>query len=389
MSTAVHFGAGNIGRGFVGLLLHEAGYDLIFADVAAPLIEALASTPSYTVHEVGEGGRDHVVDGYRAINSATDEADLIQALAQAEVVTTAVGPNILKFVAPTIAKGLAARPAGADRQAVMACENAINATDLLEEQVRAAARAEGLNDAAVDARALFANTAVDRIVPNQEPGAGLDVRVEPYFEWAIEKGAFGKTVPTIPGVTWVDSLGPYIERKLFTVNTGHAAAAYFGHAAGKEKIAESLIDPQIRAKVEAVLGETKALLVVKHGFDPGEQEAYVQKILTRFANPELPDTVARVGRAPLRKLSRHERFTGPAAELAERRMDTGALQEAMAAALRFEAPDDPEATKLKELLRGPDPDEALTTVLTGLEHGHPLYGDVVSMVSAARATTEA
>lgn len=385
MSTAVHFGAGNIGRGFVGLLLHEAGYELVFADVAAPLIDALASTPAYTVHEAGEGGRDHVVDGYRAVNSATDEAELVQQLGRAELVTTAVGPNILEFVAPTIAKGLAARPAGAPRQAVLACENAINATDLLEREVRAAARAEGLDDDAVDARALFANTAVDRIVPNQEPGAGLDVRVEPYLEWAIEKGPFGDAVPEIPGVTWVDSLGPYIERKLFTVNTGHAAAAYFGRAAGKQKLSDALADPGIRAKVEAVLQETKALLVAKHGFDPAEQEAYVQKILTRFANAELPDTVDRVGRAPLRKLSRHERFTGPAAELAERGLGAGALLEAMAAALRFDAPDDPEAARLGEMLRGPDPDEALATELTGLEPGHPLFDDVVGIVAEARA----
>ena len=50
---AVHFGAGNIGRGFVGLLLHEAGYEVVFSDVAAPLVDAINAASEYTVHEVG------------------------------------------------------------------------------------------------------------------------------------------------------------------------------------------------------------------------------------------------------------------------------------------------------------------------------------------------
>ena len=67
--TAVHFGAGNIGRGFVGLLLHEAGYEVVFADVAAPLIDALAAADSYTVHEVGQGAQDHEVTAFRAVTA--------------------------------------------------------------------------------------------------------------------------------------------------------------------------------------------------------------------------------------------------------------------------------------------------------------------------------
>ncbi|WP_413248537.1 mannitol-1-phosphate 5-dehydrogenase [Sinomonas flava] len=383
--TAVHFGAGNIGRGFVGLLLHNAGYRLVFADVAAPLIDALNNTPSYTVHEVGEGGTDHAVDGYTAVNSATDEAGLVDRIAAADVVTTAVGPNILKFVAPAIARGIAARPAGAAPLAVMACENAINATDILEKEIRSAAEGEGLDDGAVDARAVFANTAVDRIVPTQEAGGGLDVRVEPYFEWAIEKAPFGDAAPEIPGVTWVDSLGPYIERKLFTVNTGHASAAYFGRRAGAEKISDALADPDVRAKVEAVLAETKALLVAKYGFAPEQQQAYVTKILGRFANAELPDTVERVGRAPLRKLSRHERFVGPAAELAERGMPADALLAAMGAALAFDAHDDEEAVRLQALLASGSSDAELAEEITGLDAGHPLHDRVVGLVTEARA----
>ena len=53
---AVHFGAGNIGREFVGQLLHDSGYEVVFADVADALIEALQHADSYVVREIGEGG---------------------------------------------------------------------------------------------------------------------------------------------------------------------------------------------------------------------------------------------------------------------------------------------------------------------------------------------
>src|SRR5690606_3122593 len=107
-----------------------------------------------------------------------------------------------------------------------------------------------------------------------------------------------------------DDLAPYIERKLFTVNTGHATTAYFGAQTGVEKISDALADPTIAAKVAAALEETSALLVAKHGLDAEELAEYRATILRRFANPALPDTVGRVGRQPLRKLSRHERFIG-------------------------------------------------------------------------------
>uniref|UniRef100_UPI00047609C0 potassium-transporting ATPase subunit KdpA n=1 Tax=Microbacterium sp. B19 TaxID=96765 RepID=UPI00047609C0 len=51
---AVHFGAGNIGRGFVGLLLHEGGYDLVFSDVSAPLDVESTSILNPGVHGLSE-----------------------------------------------------------------------------------------------------------------------------------------------------------------------------------------------------------------------------------------------------------------------------------------------------------------------------------------------
>ena len=263
----------------------------------------------------------------------------------------------------------------------MACENAINATDILRDEVA------GLwDDAAgsLDAAAVFANTAVDRIVPNQEPGQGLDVTVETFYEWVIDRTAFGGAAPVIPGATFVDELSPYIERKLFTVNTGHASAAYFGFEAGLEKISDAMADQDVAEDVRAVLEETKQLLVAKHGFSNDEQEAYVQKILVRFSNPHLPDTVNRVGRAPMRKLSRHERFIGPAAELAERGIVPEALLGAIAAALRFTDPGDAEATELAQILASSSPADA-TARITGLAPDHPLFGAVSTLVEERQA----
>jgi mannitol-1-phosphate 5-dehydrogenase len=378
---AVHFGAGNIGRGFVGLLLHEAGYEVVFADVADALIDQLSAASSYDVHQVGENPSVKTVDNFRALNSGKQEADVVAEITTADVVTTAVGPHILKFVAPVIARGLAGREPGLPPLQVMACENAINATDILRREIESAWDASAGELSAV---AVFANTAVDRIVPNQAEGQGLDVTVETFFEWVIERAPFGAATPEIPGATFVDELGPYIERKLFTVNTGHASAAYFGYAAGIEKISDAMADAAVAAKVRAVLEETKQLLVAKHDFAEAEQEAYVQKILSRFTNPYLPDTVNRVGRAPLRKLSRHERFVGPAAELAERGVVPVALLEAMAAALRFDDAADAEAKELARILAESEPAEA-AELITGLTAEHPLFPQVQKLIEARQA----
>jgi len=375
--VAVHFGAGNIGRGFVGLLLHRAGYRLVFADVVDQLIDALNGTPSYLVKEVGLESATERVDNYRAINSRADEPAVVAEIAGADIVTTAVGPTVLEFVAPPIAAGLRRRPAGSPPLAVMACENAINATDVLAGHIRAAVPEDEWP--AVAARATFANTAVDRIVPAQSTD-GLDVTVETYFEWAIERPPFGGQEPSIPDATWVDDLAPYIERKLFTVNTGHAATAYHGFARGIKKLSDALADEAVRAAVAGVLAETKRLLVAKHDFSDQAQQAYVDKILQRFANPYLPDTVDRVGRQPLRKLSRSERLIGPAAELAERGVRPEHLLATVEAALSFDVPEDPESVELQRLLRTLTA-EAATERICGLTPADPLYADVVAVMA--------
>lgn len=374
---AVHFGAGNIGRGFVGALLAEGGYEIVFSDVAADLVSALEEADSYTVHEVGDGGRDIVVTGFSAVNSAEDPERVAREIAGADVVTCAVGPTVLRFIAPHVLAGIRARDPDAAPVQVMACENAIGATDQLREHITEVAGEEWEE---LSPRAVFANTAVDRIVPGQPEGAGIDVTVEPFFEWAIERAPFGQAPPTIPGAHFVDELGPYIERKLFTVNTGHAATAYHGARAGFGRIADALADPDVEQKVARAIEETSAVLAHKHGFADEELAAYRATILQRFKNPALPDTVGRVGRQPLRKLSRHERFVGPAAEAAERGLAVDGLLDAIDAALAFDDPADEQAVELRGKLATQSPD-AFTAEVTGLDPSHPLYAGVCDVVA--------
>ena len=371
--TAVHFGAGNIGRGFIGLALHSAGHRVIFVDVDDSLISSIVAADSYRVVETGANGIVHTVDNFTGVNSASNPDLVVQSIAEADIVTTAVGPRILEFVAPLIARGLAARTSPTPL-AVMACENAIGATDTLKSFVAASASAAEM------ARARFANTAVDRIVPVQDSTEGLDVTVEAFSEWVIDRTPFKGAEPVIPDAHFVDNLAPYIERKLLTVNTGHASIAYLGLRAGARHIAEALAIASVAIVVDAVLDETTRMLVARHGLDEADQRAYVAQTLDRFRNPDLDDELVRVGRQPLRKLSRHERLIEPAAVLAESGVTPEALLQVIEAAIRFEVPSDDESVQLQRMRATLSPEEIATTVC-GIDNGHPLFPALVDAIA--------
>jgi len=376
---AIHFGGGNIGRGFVAEFLHNSGYEVVFIDVMDSIIEALQKTKQYTVTEIGEDGeRTFTIDHYRAINSKYEEAKVIEEIATADTVTCAVGPNILKFIAPVIAKGIEARKAKAPL-AIIACENAIGATDTLRGFIE-----QKLSDetkANIKDKARFANSAIDRIVPHQDPNAGLNVKIEKFYEWCVEKAPFdGVGHPEIKGVHWVGDLKPYIERKLFTVNTSHATAAYYGKARGKATIHEAMADKGIHDIVRDVLKETAHLIVTAHGIDAKEQSDYVESIIARISNPALEDKVERVGRAPLRKLSRKERFIGPASQLAEINESYKSLLGSVEQAFLFQNIEgDEESVELAKILKENDAKTVVEKV-TGLEPSHPLFADVLAVV---------
>ncbi|QGG55605.1 mannitol-1-phosphate 5-dehydrogenase [Paenibacillus sp. B01] len=366
---AVHFGAGNIGRGFIGLLLSQAGYEVVFSDVNEPLVRELQRRGEYTVTLAEEEGRQFRVGGVSAIDGRDPQA-VAEAVAEADLVTTAVGVGVLRHIAPGIAAGLRLRlERGAAPLQLIACENAIGASSILKQQVME--RLSGEEREALAACTAFPDSAVDRIVPIQHHEDVLAVTVEPFYEWVVDRSQLLPGAAEIPGVRYVDALAPYIERKLFTVNTGHCSAAYAGYAKGFATIQQSMQDEEVAAFVRAVLRETGDMLVRSYGFDPAEHEAYVETILGRFRNPHLTDEVERVGRSPLRKLSREDRLVRPALLALALGLPADRLAEAMGLALRFDVAGDPEAVQLQQALRELGPAGALAQA-SGLDAGHPL-----------------
>jgi len=380
VGTAVHFGGGNIGRGFIAELFHETGYFVIFVDVVDSLINEINDTKSYTVTEVGaDGEKSKEITNYKALNSKYNMDEVVKAIAEADLVTCAVGPNVLKFIGKPIADGIAARTLKKPL-AVIACENMINATDSLKEFIISEKNMKPEVLKELPSRAEFGNSAIDRIVPTQPAGNGLNVRIEKFFEWCVETTGFKSGHPEIKGVHWVDNLEPYIERKLFTVNTSHATAAYFAYHKGIKTIHEAMADKHIRTEVYNALEETAHLITRKHGISPEDQEEYVKTIIERISNPYLEDVPERVGRAPLRKLGRKERFIGPAAQLAEKGYNVTALLGGVEMALRFQNVEgDDESKELAKIMSTMSAEEA-TTKLTGLEKDHPLYAKVLHRV---------
>lgn len=334
---AVHFGAGNIGRGFIGLLLNQSGYEVTFVDINDTVIQALEDKRFYEVGFAEEGVDNVLVDRVRGVNSLTDPERVIALIAEADLVTTAVGPTLLPKVAPLISEGLRERVTSAPVY-VIACENMIGGSASLHQAIKASG---GIGTA----NASFPNAAVDRIVPLQQHADPLFVEVETFYEWVIETKGLAER-PPLQGVTWVDEIGPYIERKLFTVNTGHAIASYIGSLFGKATIDEALKDRRVRQVVQGALYETGWLLLEKYGFEAKEHSQYIQKIIKRFENPKLKDEVSRVARSPIRKLGPSDRLVKPARELIDNGIEPNELAYGIAAALTYYNPEDSESSEL-------------------------------------------
>ncbi|MDR2601605.1 MAG: mannitol-1-phosphate 5-dehydrogenase [Spirochaetaceae bacterium] len=363
---AVHFGAGNIGRGFIGETLYKNGFYIDFVDVNETVVDALAARHSYEIEYSGEKQSRATASGVNGINSKKDPDAVINAVSKANLITTAIGPNILPFIAELLAKGLHARRLSGNKEPVdvIACENMIGGSEFLREQTNK--YLDAADKDFVSQFIGFPNAAVDRIVPAQKHSDPLFVSVEAFHEWVVDDSGRKARHITLSGVEYAKDLQPYIERKLFTVNSGHASCAYSGAYYGCKYIHEAVKDDRVLSRLKGALDETGGLLIAKWGFNIEDHKKYAEKTLERFANPAINDSIQRVARTPIRKLGKEERFIRPIRELTERGLPCKNLLEMTAFVLSYNDKEDEESVRLQKMLRE-SPLSGIIKSITSLE----------------------
>ncbi|CED70337.1 mannitol-1-phosphate 5-dehydrogenase [Aliivibrio wodanis] len=348
---AVHFGAGNIGRGFIGKVLSDSNVAVTFADVDAPLVDQLSHDQSYKVKVVGSECQIDTVTHVTAVNSAS--SDVIDRIVHTDLLTTAVGPNVLNIIAKTIAKGLTKRFEANNSSPlnIIACENMVRGTTHLKNEVYS--HLDESFHARCDELVGFVDSAVDRIVPPSEAANDdlLEVTVESFSEWIVDEQQFKGGVPNIAGMEKTDNLMAFVERKLFTLNTGHCITAYLGALKGHETVRDAIQDPEIRAEVKTAMEESGEVLIRRYGFDKELHAAYIEKILGRFANPYLRDEIDRVARQPIRKLGENDRLIKPLLGTIEYGTKNKTLLKGIAAAFKYVNETDPQAVELQDYLK--------------------------------------
>ncbi len=343
--NVVIFGAGAVGRGFIGRLLIDKGLVPVFVEADLQLAQSLQQAGGYTVRLTGTKTRDCSITGYRVLTPEQTE-EIAECLTGCLFAATAVGGQNLKAIASIVA--LALRHDTNERRRplnILVCENWPNGDKLLT---------DALLDAECDQRSFACvSCSVERIVRRMD--SGLDLIAEQgqavYVDSRGWKGMHTSNVYGIEGLAFSDNIEAIYARKLFTSNAAGAALAYFGYLSGRHYIHEALEVPEIRKNLTDLLNVAKQALVQSFGLNEVELELHLDELTTvRLPSRELADTVQRVGRNPLRKLGSQERLAGLVRLLRRCALATAPACQVIGAALHYRDPADSESLELGRII---------------------------------------
>jgi mannitol-1-phosphate 5-dehydrogenase len=335
MALAVIYGAGNIGRGLLGMLLRRSDYDVMFIEADRRLAAMLDERGAYPVRTLPQSGaEDHIVTGVRATCAADTDA-AAAAVADADILATAVGAGNLPLIAPVIAEGIRRRIArGCGPLNILICENMMGADGKLAARLAGA----GLDPPEIREHTGLIRSTTGRMTPVQtdemKTGDPLRVSAEAHAILEADRSAFRGGPPVIEGIETYDDFDYYMERKLYVHNMAHATCGFLGLEKGYELISDAIADEDILGTVRAAMRESAAAVSAEHGRGADEMDPYIDDLIRRFANGALHFTCARAASDPQRKLGDDERLLGAVSLCRRHGLPYGHIEKGADAALR-------------------------------------------------------
>jgi mannitol-1-phosphate 5-dehydrogenase len=345
----VVFGAGATGRGHVGLLAWQAGYEIVFVDINPELVRALGNSGEYRVRLYGRDMHEVPVSGFRIYHAEQREA-VAEEIEDAVLVLTAVFDHNLADVAHTVSLAVAAcRRAGRTAPLnFIACENMMDSSSALGRHVLTHLSGD---DAAYCGEYIgFPDCMISRVVPRPGPDP-LVIVAEDYNEWTTRKEAFrGEKPGALTALELVDNQTARLERKLFIHNGGHAVCGYVGFHRGWKYIHEAVKDEVVAEHVLGAMDELGAVIRAKHGFTMESIDEYKKNFVRRGSVAEMRDEILRVVRDPIRKLSPNERLVAPAMLAEQYGLSREWIVKGIAACLRYRHPSDAQSNVMAETI---------------------------------------
>jgi len=354
MKKAIMYGAGNIGRGFIGQQFSEAGYEVIFVDIDLTIVNQMNEAHGYPLKIVSEKSMQDVwVDNVSAINGRDNE-EVANSIIDADIMATAVGVNVLPRIIVPIAEGLRRRWNNKNYEPlnILLCENLMDADKYMKKLLVECFDKSEQN--MFEKYVGLVQTSIGRMVPvmtkERQEGNILSIWVEPYCKLPVDKKAFKGDLPRMKNLVPYSPFEFYIEKKLFIHNMGHALTAYLGQLSKYEFICDAIKDPYIKFIVLKAMQESAIALSKKYTCDMYELLKHVDDLIYRFANPHLGDTIYRVGKDPLRKLAPKDRLFGAANCCLDEGIEASYIGLGITAALFFDDPEDEMFIEMKKHL---------------------------------------
>ena len=201
LKKMVLFGAGKIGRSFIGQLFSRGGYEVVFVDISASIVNQLNKTRKYMVVIKSEAGDDVLeIENVRGI-LLQNEQEVIKELATASIASVSVGQQGLPSVLPLISGALQIRfkNQGLWPLDIIIAENMRNAREYIAGELSKLLPAEFPLTQMVG----LVETSIGKMVPIMAGAVSasdpLVVYAEPYNTLILDKKGFKNPIPQVAG----------------------------------------------------------------------------------------------------------------------------------------------------------------------------------------------